>query len=201
MASSFSRIKKKKKKRRTGTRPQLSLLLSRARRAGALVGLLSHTSSRIMSFLASALSSSNMTSAPLSRGAARKNMSPASIAASRCCCSRRQFSSLPVACSSSSPGRRIVSLAASGKRSRSARVLLGRTSKSSVASAVANAPTSPTATTSFLTASAEKHAQDDDLELPSFDPSSGLVDLVIAGGGPSGLTVAERVSRAGENRG
>ena len=72
-------------------------------------------------------------------------------------------------------------------------------SKLSVASAVvANAPSSTTSTLSFLEASALKHSKDDDLELPSFDPSSGLVDLVIAGGGPSGLTVAERVSRAGE---
>ena len=60
-------------------------------------------------------------------------------------------------------------------------------------------PATPTSEKSFLARSAENHAQDDDLELPSFDPSSGLVDLVIAGGGPSGLTVAERVSRAGEN--
>lgn len=170
-----------------------------------------------MSSLASAMSS--MASAPPSRvGCAatrRKNMLPAaaSIAASRCSCSRsRQFSSsssLPVACSSSSPGRRLVSLAASGKSPRSPRVLLSRTPRSScsvASSAVADAPSAtstaaPTTPTSFLEASAAKHAQDDDLELPGFDPSSsGLVDLVIAGGGPSGLTVAERVSRAGENR-
>ena len=164
-------------------------------RAGALLSLVS----RVLRGTMSALSPSTLTtSAPPSRGAARKNMSAsASIAASRCC----RFSSLPVACSSSSPGRRIVSLAAVGKSSsRSPRTLLGMIrSKLSVASAVvANAPSSTTSTLSFLEASALKHSKDDDLELPSFDPSSGLVDLVIAGGGPSGLPVAERVSRAGE---
>lgn len=151
------------------------------------------------------LANSNLSSpiVPPSRGGARK-MSSASIAASRYF-SHRQLSLPAVACSSSSsPRRRIVSLlaaAAASKRSRSPLVLLGgRTSKSSVlACAVASAPATPTSEKSFLARSAENHAQDDDLELPSFDPSSGLVDLVIAGGGPSGLTVAERVSRAGEN--
>ena len=33
--------------------------------------------------------------------------------------------------------------------------------------------------------------------LPHYDPASGEVDLVVAGAGPSGLAVAERVSRAG----
>jgi lycopene beta-cyclase len=34
--------------------------------------------------------------------------------------------------------------------------------------------------------------------LPAYDPSTGAVDLVVAGGGPSGLSVAARVARAGE---
>lgn len=37
-----------------------------------------------------------------------------------------------------------------------------------------------------------------DLELPMYDPSGGLVvDLVVVGGGPSGLSVAQQVSEAG----
>ena len=37
-----------------------------------------------------------------------------------------------------------------------------------------------------------------DSSLPHYDPASGQVDLVVAGAGPSGLAVAERVSRAGQ---
>ena len=35
-------------------------------------------------------------------------------------------------------------------------------------------------------------------ELPLYDPSVGTVELVIAGAGPSGLAVADRVSQAGK---
>ena len=35
------------------------------------------------------------------------------------------------------------------------------------------------------------------LVLPEFDKSTGSVDLIVAGAGPSGLAVAERVSQAG----
>ena len=77
----------------------------------------------------------------------------------------------------------------------------GRPLTAACSSAVTDAPV---VKKSFLADAAANH-KDDDLELPVFDPSSssssGLVDLVIAGGGPSGLTVAERVSRAGENGG
>ena len=34
-------------------------------------------------------------------------------------------------------------------------------------------------------------------ELPQYDPSIGRIELVIAGAGPSGLAVADRVSQAG----
>lgn len=37
----------------------------------------------------------------------------------------------------------------------------------------------------------------EDLVLPEFDKSTGSVDLIVAGAGPSGLAVAERVSQAG----
>lgn len=37
----------------------------------------------------------------------------------------------------------------------------------------------------------------EDLVLPKFDKSTGSVELIIAGAGPSGLAVAERVSQAG----
>ena len=154
-----------------------------------------------MRSLASALPSSTMPT--LQRGAAARKM-PGSITSSRCC-SRRQFAcsssySSTSSSSSSSPGRRIVSPAAVSKSLRSShRVLDSRTSSKSSPVASASVANAPTPTMSFLAASAENHAADDDLELPAFDPSSGLIDLVIAGGGPSGLTVAERVSRAGEN--
>lgn len=36
-----------------------------------------------------------------------------------------------------------------------------------------------------------------DWVLPDYDQSTGMVELVIAGAGPSGLAVAERVSQAG----
>lgn len=36
-----------------------------------------------------------------------------------------------------------------------------------------------------------------DWVLPEYDQGTGMVELVIAGAGPSGLAVAERVSQAG----
>lgn len=38
----------------------------------------------------------------------------------------------------------------------------------------------------------------DDIELPKHDERRGKVELVVAGAGPSGLAVAERVSKAGQ---
>jgi hypothetical protein len=38
-----------------------------------------------------------------------------------------------------------------------------------------------------------------DVELPKYQQSLGKVELIVAGAGPSGLVVADRVSRAGEN--
>lgn len=35
------------------------------------------------------------------------------------------------------------------------------------------------------------------LELPQYDRAGGAVELVVAGAGPSGLAVADRVSQAG----
>ncbi len=40
----------------------------------------------------------------------------------------------------------------------------------------------------------------EDLVLPEYDRRSGGVELVVAGAGPSGLAVAERVSQAGIDR-
>lgn len=37
----------------------------------------------------------------------------------------------------------------------------------------------------------------EDVALPRYDQSVGKVELVVAGAGPSGLAVAERVSKAG----
>ena len=40
----------------------------------------------------------------------------------------------------------------------------------------------------------------EDLVLPEYDRRSGDVELIVAGAGPSGLAVAERVSQAGIDR-
>jgi hypothetical protein len=40
-----------------------------------------------------------------------------------------------------------------------------------------------------------------DIQLPEYKPSQGLMALVVAGAGPSGLAVAARVSQAGVNPG
>ena len=75
-----------------------------------------------------------------------------------------------------------------GRLAKSARPVLSRAAV--LDSAEASAP-------------ADSHSDVDDQEgisLPQYDPSSGQVDLVVAGAGPSGLAVAERVSRAGELR-
>lgn len=37
-----------------------------------------------------------------------------------------------------------------------------------------------------------------DIKLPQYQPDSGTVELLVAGAGPSGLAVAERVSQAGD---
>ena len=37
-----------------------------------------------------------------------------------------------------------------------------------------------------------------ELDLPTYEPSKGQVELIVAGAGPSGLAVAERVSNSGE---
>ncbi len=40
----------------------------------------------------------------------------------------------------------------------------------------------------------------EDLVLPEFDRRTGEVELIVAGAGPSGLAVAERVSQAGDRQ-
>ena len=45
----------------------------------------------------------------------------------------------------------------------------------------------------------EQHVATEDLQLPQYDSASGQVELMVAGAGPSGLAVAERVSQAGSS--